>query len=156
MCGGFCLLKHLLTRYTWIWKTTKRSSWNQVHWQLPWSVFLITFGIYNNTPCPPTLSFSIYVHTSNTGFAIQFHSALSDSLSVFQRERIMGWAIALHGGAGDIPLSLAAERRRPREAALRHCLKVGVDALKAQKSPLDVVELVVRKPPTQPNMPKCL
>ena len=57
----------------------------------------------------------------------------------------MGWAIALHGGAGDIPLSLAAERREPREAALRHCLQIGVNALKAQKPPLDVVELVVRK-----------
>ncbi|KAG2667073.1 hypothetical protein I3760_15G094600 [Carya illinoinensis] len=57
----------------------------------------------------------------------------------------MGWAIALHGGAGDIPLSLPPERRQPREAALRHCLQVGVDSLKAQKSPLDVVELVVRE-----------
>ncbi|CAK9158187.1 unnamed protein product [Ilex paraguariensis] len=54
----------------------------------------------------------------------------------------MGWAIALHGGAGDIPLTLPKERREPREAALHHCLEVGVAALKAQKSPLDVVELV--------------
>ena len=58
----------------------------------------------------------------------------------------MGWAIAVQGGAGDIPVTLAAERREPCEAAMRHCLKIGVDALKAQKSPLDVVELVVRKP----------
>lgn len=56
----------------------------------------------------------------------------------------MGWAIALHGGAGDIPLSLPAGRRLPREAALHHCLEIGVAALKAQKHPLDVVELVVR------------
>ncbi|CAK9170648.1 unnamed protein product [Ilex paraguariensis] len=57
----------------------------------------------------------------------------------------MGWAIALHGGVGNIPLTLPKERREPREAALRHCLEVGVAALKAQKSPLDVVELVVRE-----------
>lgn len=56
----------------------------------------------------------------------------------------MGWAIALHGGAGDIPPSLPPERREPREAALRHCLQIGVDAIKAGRSPLDVVELVVR------------
>lgn len=56
----------------------------------------------------------------------------------------MGWAIALHGGAGDIPRSLPPERREPREAALRHCLQIGVDAIKAGRSPLDVVELVVR------------
>lgn len=55
----------------------------------------------------------------------------------------MGWAIALHGGAGDIPLSLPAERREPREAALRHCLQIGVSALKANRSPIDVVELAV-------------
>ncbi|KAF5199535.1 Isoaspartyl peptidase/L-asparaginase [Thalictrum thalictroides] len=55
----------------------------------------------------------------------------------------MGWAIALHGGAGDIPLSLPLERREPREAALRYCLEIGVSALKANRSPLDVVELVV-------------
>lgn len=55
----------------------------------------------------------------------------------------MGWAIALHGGAGDIPLTLTPERRQPREAALRHCLEIGVSALKSNRSPLDVVELVV-------------
>uniref|UniRef100_A0A1D1Y558 beta-aspartyl-peptidase n=1 Tax=Anthurium amnicola TaxID=1678845 RepID=A0A1D1Y558_9ARAE len=57
----------------------------------------------------------------------------------------MGWAIALHGGAGDIPLSLPAERREPREAALRRCLGLGVANLKAGRAPLDVVELVVRE-----------
>ncbi|KAG5536349.1 hypothetical protein RHGRI_023951 [Rhododendron griersonianum] len=41
----------------------------------------------------------------------------------------MGWAIALHGGAGDIPLNLPPERREPREAALRHCLDIGVREL---------------------------
>ncbi|XP_028763605.1 isoaspartyl peptidase/L-asparaginase [Neltuma alba] len=57
----------------------------------------------------------------------------------------MGWAIALHGGAGDIPLSLPPERRRPREEALRRCLQIGVEALKSKMAPLDVVELVVRE-----------
>lgn len=55
----------------------------------------------------------------------------------------MGWAIALHGGAGDIPMSLPAERREPREADLRRILEIGVSKLNAKCSPLDVVELVV-------------
>ncbi|KAL9440988.1 hypothetical protein AB3S75_019628 [Citrus x aurantiifolia] len=57
----------------------------------------------------------------------------------------MGWVIALHGGAGDIPVTMPPERRQPREAALRHCLDIGVDALKSQKHAFDVVELVVRE-----------
>jgi len=63
----------------------------------------------------------------------------------------MGWAIALHGGAGDIPLNLPPERREPREVALRHCLDIGVAALKHNKSPLDVVELVVRELENNPH-----
>ncbi|MCL7043673.1 hypothetical protein MKW94_002832 [Papaver nudicaule] len=63
----------------------------------------------------------------------------------------MGWAIALHGGAGPIPLDLPKERREPREAALSHCLAIGVEALKANLSALDVVELVVRKLENHPN-----
>lgn len=55
----------------------------------------------------------------------------------------MGWAIALHGGAGDIPMDLPAERRQPREDGLRRALEVGVSALKSQASALDAVELVV-------------
>ncbi|QCE14125.1 isoaspartyl peptidase/L-asparaginase-like [Vigna unguiculata] len=57
----------------------------------------------------------------------------------------MGWAIAIHGGAGDIPLSLPPEQRQPREEALHHCLQIGVQALQAKMHPLDVVELVVRE-----------
>ncbi|XP_058761307.1 isoaspartyl peptidase/L-asparaginase-like [Vicia villosa] len=56
----------------------------------------------------------------------------------------MGWAIALHGGAG-VPNSLPPERRLPREEGLRHCLQIGVKALKSNMTPLDVVELVVRE-----------
>lgn len=55
----------------------------------------------------------------------------------------MGWAIALHGGAGDIPVDLPNDKRAPREATLRRCLDLGVAALTANRSPLDVVELVV-------------
>ncbi|KAL9443949.1 hypothetical protein AB3S75_017179 [Citrus x aurantiifolia] len=55
----------------------------------------------------------------------------------------MGWAIALHGGAGDIPVTMPPERRQPREAALRHCLDIGVDAVKSQIHAFDVVELVL-------------
>ncbi|KAK6128121.1 hypothetical protein DH2020_038135 [Rehmannia glutinosa] len=43
------------------------------------------------------------------------------------------------------------ERREPREAALRHCLQIGVDAIKAGRSPLDVVELVVRELEDNPH-----
>ncbi|XP_075519439.1 isoaspartyl peptidase/L-asparaginase 1 [Primulina tabacum] len=63
----------------------------------------------------------------------------------------MGWAIALHGGAGDIPRSMPLDRLKPREAALHYCLKIGVDALKAGQPPLDVVELVVRELENNPH-----
>ncbi|XP_013612585.1 PREDICTED: isoaspartyl peptidase/L-asparaginase 1-like [Brassica oleracea var. oleracea] len=58
---------------------------------------------------------------------------------------MVGWAIALHGGGGDIPIDLPDELRIPRETALRHCLDLGVSALKSGKHPLDVTELVVRE-----------
>jgi len=54
----------------------------------------------------------------------------------------MGWAVALHGGAG-VPCSLPPDARQPREEALRHCLQIGVKALKSNMAPVDVVELVV-------------
>jgi hypothetical protein len=54
----------------------------------------------------------------------------------------MGWAIALHGGAG-VPYSLPPELRQPREEALHHCLQIGIKALNSKMTPLDVVELVV-------------
>ncbi|XP_075479040.1 isoaspartyl peptidase/L-asparaginase-like isoform X2 [Primulina tabacum] len=62
-----------------------------------------------------------------------------------------GWAIALHGGAGGIPRSMSPERLKPREAALHYCLQIGVDALKAGQTPLDVVELVVRELENNPH-----
>ncbi|XP_073290615.1 isoaspartyl peptidase/L-asparaginase-like isoform X2 [Primulina huaijiensis] len=61
------------------------------------------------------------------------------------------WAIALHGGAGDIPRSMPPERLKPREAAIHFCLQIGVDALEAAQTPLDVVELVVRELENNPH-----
>jgi len=55
----------------------------------------------------------------------------------------MGWAIAVHGGAGDVPVDLPLEKREPQEATLRHCLDIGIAALKHGRPPLDVIELVV-------------
>ncbi|XP_014511441.1 isoaspartyl peptidase/L-asparaginase-like [Vigna radiata var. radiata] len=55
----------------------------------------------------------------------------------------MVWAIALHGGTSDIPLSLPSERCQPRKEALHHCLQIGIEALKAKLPPLDVVKRVV-------------
>ncbi|CAL4917825.1 unnamed protein product [Urochloa decumbens] len=57
----------------------------------------------------------------------------------------MGWALALHGGAGDVPRTLPPEAREPRLAALRRCLDLGAAALRDGRSALDVVELVVRE-----------
>ncbi|KAH0659276.1 hypothetical protein KY289_028024 [Solanum tuberosum] len=54
----------------------------------------------------------------------------------------MGWAIALHGGAGDIPRDLPPELRELRESCLHRCLGIAIDALNSHKLPLDVVELV--------------
>ncbi|KMZ61400.1 Isoaspartyl peptidase/L-asparaginase 1 [Zostera marina] len=57
----------------------------------------------------------------------------------------MGWAIALHGGAGEISRSLPLDKKQPREATLRRCLDLGISLLKSGRTPLDVVELVVRE-----------
>ncbi|CAN7041532.1 unnamed protein product [Brassica oleracea var. botrytis] len=64
---------------------------------------------------------------------------------------MVGWAIALHGGARAIPINLPDERHIPRETALRHCLDLGVSALKSGKHPLDVTELVVRELENHPD-----
>lgn len=65
----------------------------------------------------------------------------------------MGWAIALHGGGGDIPRNLPAERLRAREDGLRRALEAGVSAFNSHHaaSALDVVELVVRELENNPN-----
>lgn len=55
----------------------------------------------------------------------------------------MGWGVALHGGAGDIPRDLLPELCQLREACLQRCLNIAIDGISAHKSPLDVVELVV-------------
>ncbi|CAO2190170.1 unnamed protein product [Urochloa humidicola] len=57
----------------------------------------------------------------------------------------MGWAVAVQGGAGNIPRSLPADRREPRLATLRRCLHLGAAALRAGRPALDVAELVVRE-----------
>ncbi|EFJ08732.1 hypothetical protein SELMODRAFT_160700 [Selaginella moellendorffii] len=53
----------------------------------------------------------------------------------------MGWALALHGGAGDIKRS---ERTEAAESVLLECLSLGVAELESGRCALDVVELVVR------------
>ncbi|CAL1361409.1 unnamed protein product [Linum trigynum] len=76
----------------------------------------------------------------------------------------MGWAIALtqpnrrqrnrssrRGEHGMGNRSLSPDRRLPREAALRHCLQLGVSALQSHAHPLDVVELVVRELENHPQ-----
>ncbi len=55
------------------------------------------------------------------------------------------WAIALHGGAGNMDSTqFSAEDIRLYEAALQEALQLGKDALTSGESALDVVELVVR------------
>lgn len=53
------------------------------------------------------------------------------------------WAIAVQGGAGDIPIDLPKHIKEGRESALRHCLHIGSSALNHSHSSLHVVELVV-------------
>ncbi|CAO2818444.1 unnamed protein product [Amaranthus hypochondriacus] len=55
------------------------------------------------------------------------------------------WAIAVQGGAGDIPIELPKHIKDGRESALRHCLDIGSSALNQSHSSLHVVELVVRE-----------
>eukprot|EP00252_Welwitschia_mirabilis_P014085 TRINITY_DN31106_c0_g1_i1.p1 TRINITY_DN31106_c0_g1~~TRINITY_DN31106_c0_g1_i1.p1 ORF type:complete len:306 (+),score=63.06 TRINITY_DN31106_c0_g1_i1:328-1245(+) len=55
----------------------------------------------------------------------------------------MGWAVALHGGAGNIAQTVSDARMHRAEKGLRHCLQVGVSQLKLGASALDVAELVV-------------
>lgn len=56
----------------------------------------------------------------------------------------MKWAIALHGGAGDISKDMSLQAREQVERALNQCLHLGVTALQDSRSAMDVAELVVR------------
>ncbi|XP_068655024.1 probable isoaspartyl peptidase/L-asparaginase 2 [Aristolochia californica] len=60
-----------------------------------------------------------------------------------------GWAIAVHGGAGVDP-NLPLQRQEDAKKLLTRCLNIGVSALQANLSALDVVELVVRELETDP------
>jgi L-asparaginase / beta-aspartyl-peptidase len=59
------------------------------------------------------------------------------------------WAIAIHGGAGVDP-NLPEQSQEEAKRVLARCLQVGVDALRAGSSALDVVEAVVRELETDP------
>jgi hypothetical protein len=57
---------------------------------------------------------------------------------------MVGWAIAVHGGAGVDP-NLPPHRQEEAKQLLTHCLNVGISALRSNGSAVDVVELVVRR-----------
>jgi beta-aspartyl-peptidase (threonine type) len=57
---------------------------------------------------------------------------------------MVGWAIAVHGGAGVDP-NLPPLRQEEAKQLLTHCLNVGISALRSNGSAVDVVELVVRQ-----------
>ena len=56
----------------------------------------------------------------------------------------MGWAIAVHGGAGIDPC-LPMERQQEAKDLLLHYINLGVSALKASVPTIDVVELMVEE-----------
>ncbi|XP_074589400.1 putative isoaspartyl peptidase/L-asparaginase 2 [Curcuma longa] len=62
---------------------------------------------------------------------------------------MVGWAIAVHGGAGVDP-SLPAERQEAARRVLSRCLALGASALRAGRAAVDVVEMVVRDLETDP------
>lgn len=55
---------------------------------------------------------------------------------------MVGWAIAVHGGAGVDP-NLPTERQEQAKQLLARCLNLGISALRSSASAIDVVELVV-------------
>ncbi|KAG6473170.1 hypothetical protein ZIOFF_067079 [Zingiber officinale] len=63
--------------------------------------------------------------------------------------KMVGWAIAVHGGAGVDP-SLPAERQEAARRVLSRCLALGASALRAGRAAVDVVEMVVRDLETDP------
>ncbi|CAM6119698.1 unnamed protein product [Calypogeia fissa] len=56
----------------------------------------------------------------------------------------MGWAIALHGGAGEILKTMPAAQREAAEGAMGEFLDAGVAALSDSRPAMEVVELVVK------------
>ncbi|XP_004501550.1 probable isoaspartyl peptidase/L-asparaginase 2 [Cicer arietinum] len=62
---------------------------------------------------------------------------------------MVGWAIAVHGGAGVDP-NLPPQRQEQAKQLLTHCLNIGITALRSNVSAVDVVELVVRELETNP------
>ncbi|KAJ8484295.1 hypothetical protein OPV22_016780 [Ensete ventricosum] len=62
---------------------------------------------------------------------------------------MVGWAIAVHGGAGVDP-GLPVERQEEARRVLERCLRVGAAGLRAELPAVDVVEVVVRELETDP------
>ncbi|CAL9187506.1 unnamed protein product [Musa hybrid cultivar] len=62
---------------------------------------------------------------------------------------MVGWAIAVHGGAGVDP-GLPVERQEEARRVLERCLRVGAAGLRAGLPAVDVVEMVVRELETDP------
>ncbi|GKB41586.1 probable isoaspartyl peptidase/L-asparaginase 2 [Tanacetum coccineum] len=62
---------------------------------------------------------------------------------------MVGWAIAVHGGAGVDP-NLPTERQEEAKQLLTRCLNLGISALRSSASAIDVVELVVRELESDP------
>lgn len=62
---------------------------------------------------------------------------------------MVGWAIAVHGGAGVDP-NLPAERQEEAKRVIARCLHVGTTAIRGGTAAVDVVEMVVRELETDP------
>ncbi|RDX58363.1 putative isoaspartyl peptidase/L-asparaginase 2 [Mucuna pruriens] len=62
---------------------------------------------------------------------------------------MVGWAIAVHGGAGVDP-NLPLQRQEEAKQLLTRSLNLGISALRSNASAIDVVELVVRELETDP------
>ncbi|KAL3734870.1 hypothetical protein ACJRO7_024101 [Eucalyptus globulus] len=62
---------------------------------------------------------------------------------------MVGWAIAVHGGAGVDP-NLPHHRQEEAKQVLARCLNMGISALRSSLPAVDVVELVVRELESDP------
>ncbi|KAM7280136.1 hypothetical protein ACFE04_007270 [Oxalis oulophora] len=63
---------------------------------------------------------------------------------------MVGWAIAVHGGAGVDP-NLPEERQQQAKQLITKCLNLGISLLRDNHSAVDVVERVVRELETDPT-----